>query len=52
MISNKFLVRLWILKSKNDYIVVVVDYYMYMYVNELENFSFICKGDYVFEFDV
>lgn len=48
--SNKLLVRLWILKSKNDYIVVVVDYYMY--VNELENFSFICKGDYVFEFDV
>lgn len=48
--SNKLLVRLWILKSKNDYIVVVVDYYMY--VNELEYFSFICKGDYVFEFDV
>lgn len=50
VMSNKLSVRLWILKSKNDHTVVVVDHYMY--VNEPENVSPICKGDSVSEPDV
>lgn len=40
-IRSELSVGLWILKTKNDHPEPVVDHY----VNEAENFSFICKGD-------
>lgn len=39
--NSELSVGLWILNTKNDHTVVVVDHY----VHEPENFSPICKGD-------